>query len=242
LKSFIEKKVGENFDFVPATSENLSYRMTITAIEKALDVTPEVYAKKRGFKDLTALKTAVKEKLGQDINSSAFLYHKNQILEELGKLYSFELPQGVVEQEKRNVIATAKMDLEKNAGGGDKEKGKRSKKAPALVDEKLEKDCLDIARKRVLLGYVLNKIAMKEKITVSEKELRDVISAEINRNQHIAEALIERYSNDRDAVNYKKAEIIEYKVVSFLISKANATQVAKTKKEVDTIVKKLLDD
>ncbi|MDR2666841.1 MAG: hypothetical protein LBB34_01840 [Holosporales bacterium] len=241
LKSFIGKKIGESFNFVPATNENLSYRITITSIEKALNVTPEIYAKKRGLENSKALSAAVREKLEQDINFSAFLYHKNQILEALGKLYSFELPQSVVEQEQRNVIATAKKELERKVGGESKG-GKRSKKEKPVVDEKFEKECLDIAKKRVLLGYVLNKIALKEKITVSEKELQNVIAAEINRNQQIAKALIDRYSNDREAVSYKKAEIIEHKVISFLISKARVTQVEKTKKEVDAIVKKLLDD
>ncbi len=58
----------------------------------------------------------------------------------------------------------------------------------------------------------------------------------------MAQFIVDYYSKNPEALAYKKAEIIEYKVVTFLISKAKTKEVEKTKKEIDKIVNKLLED
>ena len=239
LSNFVGKKIGESFDFVPATDKNLKYKITIRSIKKALtDLSPEEYAKRRGFKDLKELDAAIKEKLENDINVQAFLYHKNQILETLEKQYKFDLPQGVVDQEMDSVIANVKRELANDA----KKAGKDSKKEKQKTDDELKKEFADVVNKRVLLGYVLNRIAKEEKISATDREVQNAIVAEINRNPATAKAMVEYYSKNPGAVSYKKAEIIERKVVSFLVGKAKCKEVAKTKQEIDAIVEKLLED
>jgi len=236
LQNFIGKKVGESFDFVPATDKNLTYKITIKSIKKALtDLSIEEFAKKKDFKDAKEMQTAIKEKLESDINNQAFIYHKNQILEKLEKEYKFDLPQGILEQEMDIVLKNVKQEAEVAAR-------KTGKKPEVKSDEELRKEYKDIVRKRVLLGYVLNKIAKEEKITASEKEVQQAILAEINSNPNMAQGIVNYYSKNPEAVAYKKAEIIEYKVISFLISKAKVKEVEKTKKEIDEIVNKLLED
>ena len=235
LEKFVGKKVKDSFDFVPATDKDLTYKVTVKSIKKALsDISPEDYAAKRGFKDLAELDGAIKEKLENDINAKAFLYHKNQILESLGNIYNFELPKGVVEQEMQSVIASVKKDI------ADAEK--KGEKIEKKSDEELIKEYSDVVNKRVLLGYVLNKIAKQEGIFATDREVQSVIMSEINRNPSMANIMIEYYSKNPGAVAYKKAEIIEHKVVSHLVSKAKITDVEKTMKEVEEIVEKLLED
>ena len=236
LKNFVGKKVGESFDFVPATDKNLTYKITVKSIRKALtDLSVEEFAKKRNFKDVKEMQDAIKEKLEADINNQAFIYHKNQILEKLEKEYKFDLPQGILDQEMNSVLKNVKQEAEAAAK-------KEGKKPEIKSDEELKKEYADIVRKRVLLGYVLNKIAKEEKITATEKEIQQAIIAEINSNPNMAQIIVDYYSKNPEAVAYKKAEIIEYKVISFLISKAKTTEVEKTKKEIDEIVNKLLED
>ena len=232
LQNFIGKKVGESFDFIPATDKNLTYKITIKSIKKALmNLSIEDFAKKKDFKDAKEMQTAIKEKLEADINSQAFIYHKNQILEKLEKEYKFDLPQGILEQEMNTVLKNVKQEAEATG-----------KKPEVKSDEELRKEYKDIVRKRVLLGYVLNKIAREEKITASEKEVQQAILAEINSSPNMAQYIVNYYSKNPEAFAYKKAEIIEYKVISFLISKAKVKEVEKTKKEIDEIVNKLLED
>ena len=239
LGNFVGKKIGESFDFIPATDKNLTYKVMIKSIKKALtDISAEDFAEKRGFKNVEELDSAIREKLENDIHSQAFLYHKNQILEALEKQYNFELPKGIIDQEMNAVIANVKKELETEAKQAEKE----GKKVETKTDDELKKEYSEVVNKRVLLGYVLNKIAKEEKIGATEREVQNVIMAEINRNPNMANAMIQYYTNNSDAVAYKKAEIIEHKVVSFLISKAKSTEIEKTKKETDAIVEKLLEE
>lgn len=236
LKNFVGKKVGESFDFVPATDKNLTYKITIKSIKKALtDLPVEEFAKKRNFKDIKEMQSAVKQELETGINNQAFIYHKNQILEKLEKEYKFDLPQGILDKEMNAVLNNVKQEAEATAK-------KAGKKPEIKSDEELRKEYADVVRKRVLLGYVLNKIAKEEKITATDKEVQQAILAEINRNPNMAQFIVDYYSKNPEALAYKKAEIIEYKVVSFLISKAKTKEVEKTKKEIDEIVNKLLED
>lgn len=236
LKNFVGKKVGESFDFVPATDKNLTYKVTVKSIKKALtDISAEDFAKKRNFKDVAEMRDAIKKSLESSINSQAFIYHKNQILEALEKVYNFELPKNILEQEMKIVLQNVKKELEAEAK-------KEGKEPEAKTDEELREEYQDVVRKRVLLGYVLNKIAKAEHIGATENEIRQAIMNEINNNPSMAQFLVNYYSRSPEAVSYKKAEVIEYKVISFLISKAKATEEEKTKQEVEEIVNKLLED
>lgn len=231
LLGFIGKKAGDTFDFTPATDKDTVYKISITSIEKALKkISPEEYVDKRSGKNLKEFDEELKEQIEKDVAARAFLYHKNQILENIGKRYDFEMPEGVIEQEMRSVLANVKRDAERA--------GKKLEK----TDEELRAEYSDVVHKRVLLGYVLNKIAKKENIQASEEDVKNAVLAEINENPGMASRIVEYYSKNPDALNYKRAEIIERKVIEFLISKADAKEVKKTRKEVEAIVNKLLED
>lgn len=240
LANFIGKKIGETFDFVPATDKNLNYKVMVRAINKAVtDMAPEDYAKSHGFKDLGEMTQAFRSRLESEITAQAFLYHKNQILEALEKQYKFDLPKGILEQEMNAVLASVKKEQESEAQKA-KEKGE---KFELKSDEDLKKEYEDVVTKRVLLGYVLNKIARQENIKVSDQELQQLILMDIKRNPSVSpNTIVKYYRNNPEALAYKRAEIVEHKVIDFLISKAKAKEVSKTKKEVEEIVNKLLED
>lgn len=236
LQNFIGKKVGESFEFVPATDKKLTYKMVVESIRKALtDISVEEFAKRKKFKDAQDLEAEMKKGLEAGLSNQAFIYHKNQVLEQLGEKYNFELPERILEQEMHSVLNSVKKEAEELAV-------KEGKKQDIKSDEELRKEYSDIVRKRVLLGYVLNKIAKKEKITVDDKEVRQAVLADLRGNPDHAREILEYYSKNPDAFAYKKAEIIEAKVILFLLSKAKTTEVQKTRKEIEEIVIKLLED
>ncbi|MDR1609243.1 MAG: trigger factor [Holosporales bacterium] len=237
LNGFVGKAVGESFDFTPATEDNVTYKIRITSVREALtNLTPGEYAEKHGFKDAEELKVALRQRLEDEITSQAYLYHKHQILEAITDQYDFELPQKVVENERLNVIAEVRRDMEHE----------KKDNPDAVIEEKTDdeigEEYDDVVRKRVLLGYVLSAIAKKEGIVVTDRELQDAIGEEIDMNPSMADAIIEFYSENEWALVYKRAEILERKVVSFLLSVASVTEEKKTKKEVDRLIEKLLED
>ena len=234
LVGFVGKKIGDAFDFVPATEKNLKYKVEVRSVNKALsDILPEEYAKRAGFKDLATLNGALKERLEKEINDAAFVYHKYQVLDKLANEYKFELPESVLEQEMRFTLTRAKKEQE--------QKRKVDPKVELESDEELRKGLKEIVRKRCMLGYVLNRIAKNERISVSDDETTRCIYEDIRRAPNDAGALLKFYKNNPDAYAYRKATILEQKVVEFLIGKIKGKEVKKTRAEIDKVVSKLLE-
>lgn len=237
VQGFVGKKVNESFDFSPATEKQFVYKIIVKSISRAMvELSPEEFAVKSGFKDLAHLDQEIRKVLVAEIENSAFLYHKNQILEKLVSEYAFELPSGIVELELQNVVDGVKKDLEK-----EKASGKASPEDLAKTDDDLRKEYAEIVNKRVLLGYILSKIAKQHGIFASEKDVHDSILLEINSSHpSLSQKIVDYYSKSESAIVYKKAEIVEEKVIAYLISKAKHNEVLKTKAEIEALVAQLL--
>ena len=109
-------------------------------------------------------------------------------------------------------------------------------------DEEIKEELKDVVNKRCILGYVLNKISEKEKITVSEADINAALNAEISRNPRNAQNIIDYYTNNPGALDFKKAEILERKVIDFLLTKTTGEEVKKTKEELEKTLGELWKD
>jgi trigger factor len=236
LENFIGKKVGETFNFDLETEKNTIYKCTIKYIKKALlDLPFEEYAKKKGFKDAEELEKVIIDDFEKSINESAFIYHKCQILDALANEYDFDLPKSIVEQETKNVIANIRREIE-----NEKRQGITNNKDLDKSDEELVEKYESVIKKRVLLGYILNKFARKYGITVSDDEVRRSIFEETHRNPEQASDIIAHYTGNHAAITYKRAEIVEKKVIEFLINLSECEEIKKTKEEVEKFVDEVL--
>ena len=239
LGKFIGKKVGESFDFVPATDKNLKYKIELKSIEQAMtDITPEDYAKRKGLSGKKVLEDTIKEQMENEINDLAYIYHKSQILEQFSKDYKFDIPQEVFDREMGIAIATYKREE-----GSDAPISKPTQKAEKKKsDEEIRKELKDVVNKRCILGYVLNRISEKEKITITEADINAALNAEIYKNPMHAQNIIDYYKRNPGALDFKKAEVLERKVIEFLLTKTTGKEVKKTKAEMEKILDELLKE
>ncbi|MBQ8651010.1 MAG: trigger factor [Alphaproteobacteria bacterium] len=242
LENFAGKKVGEEFDFVPATNKNLTYKITIKSIQKEVKgLSMKEYAEKKGIKEVDTLVNYIKQKLENKFNSQSYLYHKNQILEILTSQYSFDIPQKIFDQEMQTVIATVNKDYEDKLKAA--EKDSTIKVPEKKTEEQLKEEYSDTVKKRVILGYILNKIARKENVTVSDKELIAAIQFEADNSPYMSQHILNYYRNNQQALAFKRAELVEYKVMNLLINKSKAKTTKELKQnEIDEIVKKLMEE
>ncbi len=235
LKSITTRKVGDTFDFAPDDQQEVVYKVSIEKIEKAIkDIKPEDYAVKTGFKDLKEWDDVIKRHIENSIKSQSYLYHKSQIIEALMKQYSFDLPQTVVDRETQVVLNQIKAERE--------ESRKKGEKIDEKTDEELKEEYKDTIDKRVLLGYIFNKIARKENITATDDELNQSVLNEINQNPQLANQILDYYRKNPFLLTYKRAEITEHKVVDFLMSHAKSKDEPVTLKEINEKVQKLLEE
>ena len=230
---FIGKKDGDTFEYDDPKSAGTKYKIQITQIRKVVQgLALEEYATKRGFKDLQEMRDVIKQKLEEDINEGAYLYHKAQILEKLVDEYKFELPKAIVEQEMRFTISQMKKEQQSL-----KEQNPETK---IESEEELRENLKDVVNQRCMVGYILNKIAVIEKITVTDEDLRRAIYAEIKKSPSDASRIVEYY-NRKDSIAYKKAEMLERRVIEFLMNKAKCKEVSKTKDELKTTLDNVLE-
>lgn len=238
LQGFIGKKVKETFEFKPATEKNTIYQFTVKSIKKALlDLPFEEYAMRNGFKTAAELEKHIKDSLETRINEVSFVYHKHQILKKLGEQYSFDLPETVIAQETKNVVANIKKELarEKREGTANEEDLKKT-------DEDFAKEYESLIRQRVLLGYILNKFAKQYNISANDNEVKDVIMQEVNKNPAYASSIIAHYTGNQSALAYKRAEIVEKKVIEHLISLVEYEEIQQTFEEASKLVDEALDN
>lgn len=235
IQSLLGKKVNEQFDFTIPSNKKILYKIKIKEIQvQSKDIEPAQYALANGFKSLDEFNGAIKTQIENNINSQAYLYHKSQIIEALVKEYNFELPKSVVEQEKRSILRQIRNEREKARANGEQLDNKTDKE---LMDE-----YSDTVNKRVMLGYIFSKIAKQEGIEATDDEVNNSVLNEINARPDLGNRIIEYYRNNPAAINYRRAEITEQKVVSFLIGKVKVKEELKTEKEINDLVKKLLEE
>lgn len=178
--------------------------------EKDVEIDDE-FAKKFGMESLEKLKETLKEGLDNEFDMQSRMKLKRQILDELDKAHSFDLPPKMVEAEFENIWM--QVQQEKDAGQLDEDDAKKT-------DEELKADYRKIAERRVRLGLVLAEMGQKEEIEITNEELQQAMVAEARRYPGQEQQVIEFYQKNPQAIAQLRAPIFEEKVVDLIIEKA----------------------
>ncbi|MDB2437127.1 trigger factor [Hellea sp.] len=183
-------------------------------------VIDDEFAQKFGLADLEALKAAVKDQYGSQLEIQSRMKLKRAILDELDKKHKFDLPPNMVEAEFSNIWS--QVQSEKEAGQLDEDDAKKT-------DKQLEKDYRKIAERRVRLGLVLAEMGQKQEIQISNEELQQAMIAEARQYPGQEQQVIEFYQKNPQAIAQLRAPIYEEKVVDLIIEKAKVTDKKVTK-------------
>ena len=183
-------------------------------------VIDDEFAQKFGLADLEALKAAVKDQYGSQLEMQSRMKLKRAILDELDKKHKFDLPPNMVEAEFSNIWS--QVQSEKEAGQLDEDDAKKT-------DKQLEKDYRKIAERRVRLGLVLAEMGQKQEIQISNEELQQAMIAEARQYPGQEQQVIEFYQKNPQAIAQLRAPIYEEKVVDLIIEKAKVTDKKVTK-------------
>lgn len=237
LNGFIGKKPKERFDFNPATEKDTNYIVIVQSIQRPSAISDDDYAKKIGVTDGKQFREAVKHSIQEDMQQKIAMYHKNQILEAFDDKYSFDLPADVLEIEFKNIINNVRNDIK-----NDVIRGKVSADELNKTDEELREEYKDVVYKRVKLGYILNKIAIKNNVTATDKEVQSEILSEILKYpQHLQQQAIQQLTT-KAAFNYRKATIMERKVIDFVMQNAKCTEKHMNLTEINALIDRLFDE
>ena len=155
------------------------------------------FAKNMGAKNLIDLKKLIENQISSQYSQALNSITKKEILDQVEKNHQLDIPQNLIDQE----IAAMTKNLKKE----DKEKHKNN-------NEK-------IAKSRIKLGLLLNEYGEKNKLKVSDDEVRSEIQKQIKGMPGQEKMVMEYYQKNPNASQSLKGSIYEDKIITLIKSK-----------------------
>ena len=161
-------------------------------------------AKKTGSKSFDDLREKIKNELQKYSEDLSFNVLKKTIVNKLNSLYSFSLPEVLVERE---------IEIINNQRITNNKKEKKE-------DKNIKKEAED----KVKIGLILSEIGIKNKINVTEKELETALAKICMQYPGREKEIIEHYRKNPNYMNALKGPIFEDKVIKFVEEKAKINE------------------
>ena len=163
----------------------------------------------------------------QEHNGLTRTYMKRKLLDQLAAAHDFDVPPSMVEAEFNQIWAQLQHEA-----------GHEEDPAAALAEMEAEKeDYRAIAVRRVRLGLLLSEIGQANGVTVSDQEMsRLIMQAAQQYSPQDRERFVQYVRQDPMAAAQLRAPLYEDKVVDFLFEKAEVTDRAVSREELEAAI------
>ncbi len=210
----VRKLAGQKADF----------EVTVKAIAApepfAID---DEFAKSLGAESLDQLKQSLRERIGADYARASREKVKRKLLDALAARYTFDVPQGLVEQEFASIWT--QVEREQQASG-------RSFADEKTTEEAARADYRAIAERRVRLGLLLAEVGAKAEVKISDEEMTQALIARARAFPGQEKQVWDFYRNNQQALAELRAPIYEEKVVDHILGLAKVVDRKVTVKEL----------
>jgi len=205
-----------------------TFDIKVTSIlDKSKPLVDEDFAKGLGLEGLEQLRGLLKGQIEQEHNGLTRTHMKRKLLDQLAAAHDFDVPPSMVEAEFEQIWAQLEHEANREED-------------PAAAIGEMEKDKEEyraIAVRRVRLGLLLSEIGQANGIEVSSQEMqRLVMQAAQQYRQEDRERFIQYIQNEPMAAAQLRAPLYEDKVVDFLFEKAEITDRAVSKEELEAAI------
>ncbi len=223
-----ERKVNVSFpDNYPAAQlagKAAVFDVTAKSIEAPGEVTiDDEFAKSLGMESLDKVKEAVRDRIQREHDSISKQRVKRILFDALDERHKFELPPALVEQEFNNLWTTATEEL--------KQQGKTFEDENT-TEEKERAEYQRIADRRVRLGLLLDEIARRNNINVTDEETTRAIVEHVRQYPGREKELWDMFRNNPEAVASIRAPLIENKVTDFILALAKVSDKKVSREEL----------
>jgi len=185
------------------------------------------FAKSLGLQGLDQLRDLIKGQVEQELNGLTRTHMKRKLLDQLAESHSFAVPPSMVEAEFQQIWA----QLEHEATHEEDPEAARAEM------EKDRSDYLAIAERRVRLGLLLSEIGQQNGVEVTQQEMqRLILQAAQQYGPKDRDRFIEFVQQDPMMAAQLRAPLYEDKVVDFLFGKAEITDRAVTREELEAAI------
>lgn len=216
LKAGDEKVVTvtfpENYHAKELASQVAEFKVKIHELhEPAPAELNDEFAKGFGIESFDKLKEQIKSNIADTYKAAARTKSKRQLLDELAKAHTFEVPEGMVDFEFNSI-----WQQRGQQGPDPSEKG--------TTEEEIRAEYRDIAARRVRLGLLLAEIGQSQKIDITQEDLRQAVFAQARNYPGQERAVVEYYMKNQNAMETLRAPIYEDKVIDYLFELVNITE------------------
>lgn len=214
----------EAYQAAHLAGKEASFAVKVKSVGKP--VKPEIndeLAKGFGLDSLDALRKVLRERIEGEYAEVARNKLKRDLLDQLDKAHSFELPEALVNQEFDQVWQQVTGTLQQS-GKTFEDEGKTEESARA--------EYRTLAERRVRLGLVLAEVGDQAKVEVTQEELRNALFREARRFPGQERMVYEYFEKTPGAVQQLRAPIYEDKVVDHILEQAKPTERKVTREEL----------
>ena len=182
------------------------------------------FATQLGLKDLDQLKGLIRDQQQQELNNLTRTHMKRRLLDQLAESHDFEVPASMVDAEYENIMGQLRHEA-----------GQEEDPATALKEIESEADDYrNIAVRRVRLGLLLSEIGAANGVDISAQDMNRLIGQAAQQYPpKDRERFIQYVQQDPMAAAQLRAPLYEDKVVDFLFSKADISERAVTRAELE---------
>ena len=210
---------------VPALAgKTADFDVTVKAVSApdpfALD---DEAAKSMGSESLDKLKETIRDRIAAEYARVSRDKVKRQLLDKLDKLYSFELPDGLVNQEFNSIWE--QVTREQQASG-------RTFADENTTEDAARSDYRKIAERRVRLGLLLAEVGTRAEVKVSDEEMTQALVARARSFPGQEKQVWDFYRNNSQALAELRAPIYEEKVVDHILGLAKVEELKVSKEEL----------
>ncbi|KAF0231094.1 MAG: trigger [Beijerinckiaceae bacterium] len=212
----------ENYQAEHLAGKAAEFAVTVKAVQAPGDlVIDDELAKQFGLDDVAKLREAVRESMGEELKEQTRQKMKRQLLDGLDKLYTFDLPATMLEEEFNAVWRQVTADMTRagqSFGDGEEETARAEYRA--------------IAARRVRLGLVLAEIGQKAEIKIEDAEITQALVARARSFPGQEKQVFEYYRKNQQALAELRAPLFEEKVVDHLLAGVKVTEKKVTRAEL----------
>ncbi|MCE3254605.1 MAG: trigger factor [Rickettsiaceae bacterium] len=162
-----------------------------------------------GLENLAKLEEIAKEQVEGRYKTVSRNLFKKELFDFLNKKYDFDLPEGLVEEQLNNIWKEVEEELKQNP---DKFKNEKEK-------EKAKEENRKLAERMIRSGIILSDLSEKNKITISNNDLIAEINKKAVNFPGQEQMVAQYYQNNPGAIQSLRGEILEEKVIDFILEK-----------------------
>ncbi|SOC23845.1 trigger factor [Stappia indica] len=228
LKAGDEKVIEVSFPEDYPAKHLAGKAVTFDIVVKEVQAPGEVkidddFAKGLGLEGLDKLKEIIRGQIESQYGAMTRQKVKRQLLDKLDEVYTFDLPERLVQSEFDGVWRQVEQDMQRSGKSFEDEE---------TTEEEARGEYRKIAERRVRLGLVLSEVGEQNQVKVTDEEVQRALYDKVRQFPGQEKQVFDFYRSNPTALASLQAPIYEEKVVDYILELAKVTDKTVTKDEL----------